>query len=189
MGIANHMRFPADMGKDTHSTQPSHDVLSVPVLTLQGLAHIARAAQGKQVPAVGSRAGGEQWWHMRVVRGEWASRPVRTSGLTAALGPVLFAARRARGSSAWHASGWRLRMAHSLWNVLRSVLSTLKASACATSKSARSLRRSVQISTSLSQTMRVERDEEHFALRENTSFMTSFGNIGEVTDSIGDVVT
>ena len=49
MGIANHMRFPADMGKDTHSTQPSHDVLSVPVLTLQGLAHIARAAQGKQV--------------------------------------------------------------------------------------------------------------------------------------------
>ena len=107
MGIANHMRFPADMGKDTHSTQPSHDVLSVPVLTLQGLAHIARAAQGKQVPAVGSRAGGEQWWHMRVVRGEWASRPVRTSGMTAALGPVLFAARRARGSSAWHASGWR----------------------------------------------------------------------------------
>ena len=114
MGIANHMRFPADMGKDTHSTQPSHDVLSVPVLTLQGLAHIARAAQGKQVPAVGSRAGGEQWWHMRVVRGEWASRPVRTSGLTAALGPVLFAARRARGSSVWHASGWRLRMAQSL---------------------------------------------------------------------------
>ena len=122
MGIANHMRFPADMGKDTHSTQPSHDVLSVPVLTLQGLAHIARAAQGKQVPAVGSRAGGEQWWHMRVVRGEWASRPVCTSGLTAALGPVLFAARRARGSSAWHASGWRLRMAQpehcGLWNDL-----------------------------------------------------------------------
>ncbi len=87
-------------------------MLSVTVLTLQGLAHIARAAQGKQVPAVGSRAGGEQWWHMRVVRGEWAARPVRTLGLTAALGPVLFAARRARGTSAWHASGWRLRMAH-----------------------------------------------------------------------------
>ena len=42
--------------------------------------------------------------------------------------------------------------------VLRSVLSTLKASACATSKSARSLRRSVQISTSLSQPMLVERE-------------------------------
>ena len=150
MGIANHMRFPADMGKDTHSTQPSHDVLSVPVLTLQGLAHIARAAQGKQVPAVGSRAGGEQWWHMRVVRGEWASRPVRTSGLTAALGPVPFAARRARGSSAWHASGWRLRMAQPLRCVLRSVLSTPWSSVCAMRKSARSFARSVQILTSLS---------------------------------------
>ena len=160
MGIANHMRFPADMGKDTHSTQPSHDVLSVPVLTLQGLAHIARAAQGKQVPAVGSRVGGEQWWHMRVVRGEWASRPVRTSGLTAALGPVLFAARRARGSSAWHASGWRLRMAQAEHCVLRSVLSTPWSSAFAMRKSARSFARSVQILTSLSQPMLVER--EHF---------------------------
>ena len=70
MGIANHMRFPADMGKDTHSTQPSHDVLSVPVLTLQGLAHIARAAQGKQVPTVGSRAGGEQCRVVRTERGQ-----------------------------------------------------------------------------------------------------------------------
>ena len=87
-------------------------MLSVTVLTLQGLAHIARAAQGKQVPAVGSRAGGEQWWHMRVVRGEWATRLVCTSGMTAALGPVSFEARRDRGTSAWHASGWRLRMAH-----------------------------------------------------------------------------
>ena len=160
MGIANHLRVPADMGKDTHSTQPSHDVLSVPVLTLQGLAHIARAAQGKQVPAVGSRAGGEQWWHMRVVRGEWASRPVRTSGLTAALGPVPFAARRARGSSAWHASGWRLRMAQPLRCVFRGVLSTPWSSVCATSISARSFGRSVRILTSLSQPMLVER--EHF---------------------------
>ena len=158
MGIANHMRFPADMGKDTHSTQPSHDVLSVPVLTLQGLAHIARAAQGKQVPAVGSRAGGEQWWHMRVVRGEWASRPVRTSGMTAALGPVLFAARRARGSSAWHASGWRLRMAQAEHCVFRGVLSTPWSSVCATSISARSFGRSVRILTSLSQPMLVERE-------------------------------
>ena len=158
MGIANHMRFPADMGKDTHSTQPSHDVLSVPVLTLQGLAHIARAAQGKQVPAVGSRAGGEQWWHMRVVRGEWASRPVRTSGLTAALGPVPFAARRARGSSAWHASGRRLRMAQPEHCVMRSVLSTAWSSVFAMRKFARSFARSVRILTSLSQPMLVERE-------------------------------
>ena len=133
-------------------------MLSVPVLTLQGLAHIARAAQGKQVPAVGSRAGGEQWWHMRVVRGEWASRPVRTSDLTAALGPVPFAARRARGSSARHASGWRLRMAQAEHCVFRGVLSTPWSSVCATSISARSFGRSVRILTSLSQPMLVERE-------------------------------
>ena len=158
MGIANHLRVPADMGKETHSRQPSHDVLSVPVLTLQGVAHIPRAAQGKQVPAVGSRAGGERWWHMRGVRGEWASRPVRTSGLTAALGPVPFAARRARGSSARHASGWRLRMAQAEHCVLQSVLSTPWGPAFAMWKSARSFAWSVQILTSLSQPMLVERE-------------------------------
>ena len=137
-------------------------MLSVSVLTLQGLAHIARAAQGKQVPAVGSRVGGEQWWHMRVVRGEWASRPVRTSGLTAALGPVLFAARRARGSSAWHASGWRLRMAPPLRCVFISSFISMRSVSldavelCVRHAEIRTLlRRSVRILTSFSQPMLV----------------------------------
>ena len=78
--------------------------------------------------------------------------------MTAGLGPVSFEARRARWSSAWHVSGWRLLVATAFRSVLQSVLSTLKASACATSKFARSFARSVRILTSLSQPMLMERE-------------------------------
>ena len=57
--------------------------------------------------------------------------------------------------------------------VLRSVISTLKASACAMSKFAHSLARSVRILTSLSQPMSVER--EHFVEHERRQTRRSHG--------------
>ena len=58
------------------------------MLALQGLVHIARDTRGKEAPAVDHRHDGEQWWIMRAVVAERTVGPVRTSAVTAALGPV-----------------------------------------------------------------------------------------------------
>ena len=110
----------------------------------------ARYSRQRSSSAVDHRHDGEQWWVMRAVVAERTVGPVRTSAVTAALGPVPFAARRARGSSTWLTSCWRLGLVR--WP--RRVLYLSFSSPCDPGEAdwipARSIRWSVQESTSIS---------------------------------------